>query len=154
MKKFLACMLSLSFALMLASCGGEGKADTPSDASVSASEDAASEAESTTEETTEEETTTEATTAFSMTAEEIDAEIQGTWVLAGSNYVTFDNGKINITGQGVAMNGDYVVDTDAQLIKGTFQASDGTSAMQIHYGFTSDNELILFNNANIALVKQ
>ena len=88
------------------------------------------------------------------TAEEIDALIQGTWVLLGNNYFTFDHGKISIVMPNATMNGTYTIDTSNSIINGTMQATNGTANMQLHYGFSTDGDFVLFNNNNIGLVKQ
>ena len=90
------------------------------------------------------------------TAEEIDAMIQGTWVLPGkvNSYFTFDNGKLSIVSGSATMNGTYTVDTSNSKIMGTLQATDGTSNMQLHYGFSTDGKFCVFNNNYIGLNKQ
>lgn len=91
--------------------------------------------------------------ASDVNADDVDAALQGTWVLQGSNYFTFDNGSLSILSGGTTMNGTYTVNTADGNIDGALTASNGT--VNIHMPFTFENgTLTLYNNGGEALVKQ
>lgn len=89
------------------------------------------------------------------TAKEIEDLIQGIWELPGGGYFTFFRGAITILIPGKAlMLGTYKVDTSRQLINGTMRAINGTTQMQLHYGFSIEGDFLLYNNNYIALNKK
>lgn len=91
--------------------------------------------------------------AAAPTAEQVEAALQGTWILQGSNYFTFENGNISIVSGSAALNGTYEINLEDGTVDGRLQATDGVS--RIHMPYQYDNGILtLYNNAGEALVRQ
>ena len=85
-------------------------------------------------------------------AADVDAALQGTWVLQGVNYFSFDQGSISISGGGNNLNGSYSVNTTDSTVDATLSASNGNVVIHLPYTFVNGT-LTLRNNQNIELVK-
>ena len=86
-------------------------------------------------------------------AETIDAAVQGSWSLQG-NIFKYDSGTLAVAfTNGQAVTGTYTIDTEASVINGTLQATNGTSDISIPYKY-EDGTLTLYNNNGQALEKQ
>ena len=88
----------------------------------------------------------------SASSEDIEAALQGTWML-DDNMFTFDNGNITVIGGGASFSGTYEVNAADSVIDAYIEASDGTLALHMPYTY-SNGELILQNNRGAELIKQ
>ena len=88
-----------------------------------------------------------------LSAEEVEALLQGTWVLQNVNYFTFDNGTISVVSNGSTLNGTYTVNVQDATVDATIAGTDGNVKIHLPYTVT-DDALGLFNNSGEALVKQ
>ena len=93
------------------------------------------------------------TTTSSASKSDIEAALQGTWLLGGENSFVFDNGKITISGGGNRLEGTYSVNTTDSVIEATLSASDGNLQIKLPYTY-SNGTLTVKNNNGQALVKQ
>lgn len=89
---------------------------------------------------------------LTVSAEEIDAMLQGTWML-GENAFSFDNGSISIIGGGNSLSGTYKVNTAEFTIDADMNATDGTISINIPYE-VNNGTLTIKNNQGQTLIKQ
>lgn len=94
------------------------------------------------------------TAAAEVSAEAIDAALQGTWSIAGADgSLTFDQGTAVLMGGGTTASGTYTINTENSIIDASLVATDGNVSVQIPYTFTN-GVLTVFNNNGQALTKQ
>lgn len=92
-------------------------------------------------------------TSADMTAEEVDAAVQGTWILQGSNYFTFENGALSVVSGGNVINGTYEINVEEATVDGKLTATDGIVNIHMPYA-VEDGVFVLYNNAHEVLEKQ
>lgn len=93
--------------------------------------------------------------SFPATAEDVDALLQGMWTLQGTNVFTFEGGSFTTSQNGeTVMSGTYSVDVDAQEIKLAITSSDGKTVNAGLPYSVENQELTIYNDAGIAMVKQ
>lgn len=96
----------------------------------------------------------EAGAAASVSEEEIDEMLQGTWVTPeNTGSFTFTSGKMAIMANGVPMNGTYKINTQDSVIDGEIPAPDATVKIHIPYTIT-DGVLTVYDNRGGAMEKQ
>lgn len=83
-------------------------------------------------------------------AEQVVKDLQGVWVLSGSNTIEFSENTISINDQ---MTGTYTVNTETHNIDATLTASDGSVTIHLPYDYNSGS-LTIYNNQGEALEKQ
>lgn len=91
--------------------------------------------------------------AEELSAEQIDALLQGTWTLQGANEFTFENGKLSIVSSGKTIGGTYQVNTETKQIDGDLIGTDGIVHSHIDYKL-ENGALVLYNKTGEAFVKQ
>lgn len=115
-------------------------------------------AEVTTTDSVEKETTADSgetvNESASVSAEDIDAMLQGSWMLQDSNGFTFLAGSCSLIQAGTSvLEGTYSVDTDAQEIKITFVSTEG-STVGAGLPYTVENgTLSIYNDGGEAMTK-
>lgn len=93
--------------------------------------------------------------AEALSAEEVDALLQGTWVLESGNtgYFIFDNGSISLVSGGTTMDGTYTVNTESGNIDASVMGTDGKVNFHLPYKI-ADGAVQVFNNNGVAMTKQ
>ena len=94
----------------------------------------------------------EAGAAASVSEEEIDEMLQGTWIIEGGSF-TFTSGKMAIMASGKPMNGTYKINTSDSVIDGEIDQKDSTVTIHLPYTIT-DGVLTVYNNRGAAMEKQ
>lgn len=93
----------------------------------------------------------------SITEEQVEEMLQGTWNLSssagGSGTFTFDQGSLTVVGGGSQMNGTYTIDLAGQMVSATLQATDGSVRIELPFQVEGD-ALQLFNTAGENLIKE
>ena len=145
MRKAVSLFMSLMLAFTIGACGtdtSEGAA-APEEPAVTEAEPAAAEQEA-----------PEAEPAVSVSAEDIDSLLQGAWALEGSaDTMSFEDGKVVISGSGQMLSGSYEVDTEESAVIGHIETSDATLKITIPYSY-EDGVLKIFNNRGAEMFKQ
>ncbi len=89
----------------------------------------------------------------SASKSDIEAALQGTWLLGGENSFVFSNGKITISGGGNVLEGTYTINTSTSNIEASLSTTNGNVSIKLPYSY-SNGTLTVKNNQNQALVKQ
>lgn len=89
----------------------------------------------------------------SASKSDIEAALQGTWLLGGENSFVFNNGKITISGGGNVLEGTYTINTSTSNIEASMSTTNGNVSIKLPYSY-SNGTLTVKNNQNQALVKQ
>ena len=90
-----------------------------------------------------------------VSADDVDAALQGSWQMGTDGTWTFDQGAITFEGNGASLSGTYEVDVDKSAIKGHLEASDGTVNITLPFEYDGKT-LKVFRNKDKAdeLAKQ
>lgn len=84
-----------------------------------------------------------------VSTEEIDSALQGTWEMGDQGIWTFDQGSLTFTIPDGIMSGTYEVDADASTIVCHLEATDGTVNAYLPYAY-ENGTLHVFKNSDKA----
>ena len=86
-----------------------------------------------------------------ITAEMIDAALQGTWQKAGGRFI-YDNGEFTLSDNRNAISGTYSIDVSAKEIIGKIKVQNNVGTIRIPFS-TEGNVLTIYNEAGEAFSK-
>lgn len=93
-------------------------------------------------------------TSTDVSADEINAALQGTWQIEGAEtgYFTFDQWSLTVDSSAASMSGTYEIDADSSSIIGHLETSDGTVKVTIPYEYDGTS-LKIFNNQGAEMTR-